>query len=98
MLREEIGYAAMLEQTAEECSELAQACLKLARFMRGENPTPKPPEEIFENIYEEVADVQICIDELDVDLGRVAHWKDFKVQRMKQRIKEWRKDRERRSS
>ena len=38
MLYEIIGKAAMLEQTAEEAAELAQACLKLARYERGENP------------------------------------------------------------
>ena len=36
-----IGLPAMLEQLAEECSELAQASLKYARLLRGENPTPK---------------------------------------------------------
>lgn len=35
------GEPALLEQLAEECSELAQAALKLARLERGENPTPK---------------------------------------------------------
>lgn len=34
MLYEIIGKAAMLEQTAEEAAELAQACLKLARYER----------------------------------------------------------------
>lgn len=38
-----IGKAALLEQTAEEASELSQACLKMARKIRGENPTPKTP-------------------------------------------------------
>lgn len=36
-----IGLPALLEQTAEECTELAHACLKEARRLRGENPTPK---------------------------------------------------------
>ena len=38
---EQIGECAVLEQLAEECVELAQAALKLARKKRGENPTPK---------------------------------------------------------
>ena len=37
MLIEKIGIPAMLEQTAEECVELAHACLKLARYYRNEN-------------------------------------------------------------
>lgn len=91
MLREEIGYPAMLEQTAEECTELAQACLKLSRVLRNENPTPKPRREIFDNIYEEVADVQICVEELNLDIERVQDWKTTKRKRMIQRLKEWRK-------
>ena len=63
-LFDKIGEAAMLEQTAEECSELAQACLKMARKIRGENPTPKSAKEIADNLAEEVADVFICLQEL----------------------------------
>lgn len=37
---DEIGEAACLEQLAEEAAELAQAALKMARIIRGENPTP----------------------------------------------------------
>lgn len=33
---EEIGEAAMLEQLAEECTELAKAALKMARIIRKE--------------------------------------------------------------
>lgn len=36
-----IGEAAALEQLAEECTELAQSALKLARKIRGENQPPK---------------------------------------------------------
>ena len=64
MLQEVIGTPAMLEQTAEECIELAHACLKLARYLRGENKVYKTKEEIYSNLSEEIADVYICIDEL----------------------------------
>ena len=64
MLQEVIGTPAMLEQTAEECVELAHACLKLARYLRGENKVYKTKEEIYSNLSEEIADVYICIDEL----------------------------------
>ena len=57
-----IGLPAVLEQLAEECSELAQASLKYARFMRGENPTPKTEEECRNALVEEMADVQLMID------------------------------------
>lgn len=64
MLQEVIGTPAMLEQTAEECVELAHACMKLARYLRGENKVYKIKEEIYSNLSEEIADVYICIDEL----------------------------------
>ena len=57
-----IGLPAVLEQLAEECSELAQASLKYARLLRGENPTPKTEEECREALVEEMADVQLMID------------------------------------
>jgi hypothetical protein len=64
MVHEEIGMPAMLEQTAEECCELAQGCLKMARYMRGENPTSKDYEAILDNIAEELVDMEICTEEL----------------------------------
>ncbi|MEI3320589.1 MAG: hypothetical protein V8R90_08905 [Eubacterium sp.] len=36
---EEIGEAAMLEQLAEECTELAKAALKMARIIQRESDT-----------------------------------------------------------
>lgn len=56
-----IGKPALLEQTAEECAELAHACLKEARRLRGENPTPKTEIECWMAIIEEMADVEICL-------------------------------------
>ena len=52
-----IGLAATLEMAAEECCELGHAALKLARVVRGENPTPVTMAEARENFLEELADV-----------------------------------------
>lgn len=60
-----IGLPALLEQTAEECAELAHACLKEARRLRGENPTPCTAGECKAAIMEEMADVALCLDMLD---------------------------------
>lgn len=38
---ERIGIPAVLETCAEECNELAKACLKLSRKLRNEQPTPQ---------------------------------------------------------
>lgn len=61
---EKIGMPALLEQCAEECSELTHACLKLARKMREENYTPKTMDECIEALKEEMADVQLCINQI----------------------------------
>ena len=59
-----IGISALLEQTAEECNELAKVCLKLSRKCRNENPTPLTFDEIMDNLNEEIADISLCIEEL----------------------------------
>lgn len=81
-ISEIIGQPALLEQLAEECNELAQCALKLARKMRGDNPTPKTEAEIKENLQEEIADVQLCISMIMSDglfdsneMISVAQWK-----------------------
>ena len=49
--------AARMEQLAEEAAELAQAALKMARIMRGDNPTPVPYMEALRRLREEYTDV-----------------------------------------
>lgn len=66
MFKEEIGTAATYEMLAEECSELAQACLKYARILRGENPTPKTQVEVLNNIIEEYTDVRLVASDLGI--------------------------------
>ncbi len=82
----------MLEQLAEECTELAQAALKKARYIRKNNPVYKPVWEIDDNLAEEVADVLICINELYesniVNIVNVAKHNDEKLKRMKERVEE----------
>lgn len=47
----------LLAQLTEECSEAAQAALKLRRAGSGENPTPVSEEDAFHKLIEELADV-----------------------------------------
>lgn len=86
MLVEKIGTAATLEQTAEECIELAHACLKMARIIRGENPTNASLDKVVDHINEEIADVFICIDEINPVQEEVQRWKDYKINRMRERL------------
>jgi hypothetical protein len=78
----EIGYilrniskAALLEQLAEECTELAKAALKLARIERDENPTPVTRDEAIEALCEELGDVYIC--QILVELDYNMSWSDI---------------------
>lgn len=65
-MRDRIGDAAMYEQLAEECAELGQAALKLARVLRKENPTPVTEDEARNAIIEEAADVWNCMNEVGI--------------------------------
>lgn len=90
-----IGEPALLEQLAEECAELAQAALKLARLKRGENPTPKSKDECEEELLEETVDVNICMGVLSyagaLDLSRSYIIECQKYERWAKRIKASRK-------
>ena len=92
MLIEKIGKPAMLEQTAEECVELAHACLKLARYYRDENKVyGKTEEELLDNIAEEIADVNICICEMLMGFDlfkRYDNWHIKKGYRLQKRLEE----------
>lgn len=55
---EAIGLPAVLEQCAEELAELTQAALKMARKLRGENPTPMTHAQAAEHLHEELGDVR----------------------------------------
>jgi NTP pyrophosphatase (non-canonical NTP hydrolase) len=88
-----IGIPAMLEQTAEEANELAFACLKMARFLRGENKVHNRTKESLEkNLNEEIADIVICIEEmlkgLVVDGESIDKIVDYKRDRMSRRLME----------
>lgn len=86
----EIGTPAMLEQCAEECSELAHACLKLSRQIRDENPTPVDFEAAEANLLEEMADVYLCIHEIAVNrkgwVGMIRDIRSDKLKRWEKRI------------
>lgn len=86
MMIEQIGEAAMYEQMAEECNELAQACLKAVRMLRGENPTNLTPKEIDAMLKEEWTDVFTCAAELNLQVDW-DQWK-FKLDRFQRRIDE----------
>ena len=83
MIVEHIGVPALLEQLAEECCELAQASLKMARKLRDENPTPKSIEDIRANLVEEIADVDICCAAIFTDTNLVGAKELLEMEKMK---------------
>lgn len=56
-------------QLAEEAAELSQAASKTARILRGVNPTPVTLSESIDNVEEELADVELCVDILQKAMG-----------------------------
>lgn len=83
-----IGKPAMLEMLAEECAELTHAALKMARYLRQENPTPDTELTCVAHLTEEIADVEWCIDNLKdiVDSCTVESVKEYKHQRACKRL------------
>ena len=79
-----------LEQLAEECAELGHAALKLARILRGENPTPVSEAEAREALVREIADVMVCTDALtDTRMLRdIGSYCTEKKDRWEQRLKQ----------
>lgn len=73
----EIGESAMLEMFAEELGECQHEALKLARVLRGENPTPKTEKEIRASLREEWSDVVQCSKELNLDVN----WNQIEAKR-----------------
>lgn len=87
---ESIGTPALLEQCAEEAVELAHACLKLARKLRGENPTPMTEAVAKSHLIEEAADVDLCLDAVikayPLPIANIESMRVEKEQRWKTRI------------
>lgn len=81
-----IGKAAAYEQLAEEASELAQAALKCARIIRGNNPTPKKYDEALLDLIEEYTDVTCAANVCNVEANDYIY--DQKLNRWINRILE----------
>ena len=58
-IKQKVSEAALYEQLAEECVELAHAALKLARIKRGENPTPISVEGALGAVMDEYTDLRL---------------------------------------
>lgn len=67
VVREYLDFTELLTQLAEEAAELSQAALKLRRALTGNNPTPVPVGQAYDNLLDELADVAVCMRALQID-------------------------------
>ena len=72
-IKDRLGEPEALAQLAEECTELAQAALKLRRALDGKNPTPNTEKERRRALLEEYTDVIHCalVLDLEMDLDQI---------------------------
>lgn len=75
---DQLPKADLYEQLAEEATELAKACLKMARRLRGTNPTPLSEDEISKMITEEFTDVLNVSSVLHLEIAheKLSRWDD----------------------
>lgn len=89
-IRQHLPQEELLTHLAEEAAELAQAALKLRRAYSDINPTPVSPEDAYEGLLEELADVQVCITALgfnhNIDHLRVMRISSQKMERWAKRL------------
>lgn len=87
-IKDRIPVVERLAGLAEECSELAQAALKLRRVYDQTNPTPVSEEDAIEHLYEEVADMSLYLNLLDINWNAVREIMRGKEKRWEVRLNE----------
>lgn len=85
-IKKKMPVTELLAGLAEECSELAQAALKLRRVFDQTNPTPTTEEEAIDHLYEEIADVKIYMSVLDVNNKEIDNIIQKKMERWSKRL------------
>lgn len=86
IINDKMPVVELLAGLAEEASELAQAALKLRRVFDGTNPTPTHEDEAISNLYEEIADVNLYVDNLYINPSLVDEIKQKKLHRWEGRL------------
>lgn len=82
MLRETYGAPAQMDMAVEEMAELTKALCKIKRAQAGCEVTAA-----IGNVIEEMADVQIMLDQLRIIFGRsTAEAEEYKLKRLKKRL------------
>lgn len=81
-----IKTVTLLDQLAEEATELAHAALKASRIMRGENPTPVTLRDAEAMVTEEWTDLCLVADVIGLSLDEDVY--DGKLNRWENRLRE----------
>lgn len=86
-IKSRIPLPDLYEQLAEEAAELSQAANKMARYLRGINPTPKSEQEVQNNLIEEYTDVvNVACNILEIHPDWLVS--DYKLYRWAKRLEE----------
>lgn len=86
VIKEKMPVVELLAGLAKEAAELAQAALKLRRVFDGTNPTPTTEEDAIQNLYEEIADVNLYLSMISINLGSVSEIMLEKLSRWEKRL------------
>lgn len=93
LIAQKLGARERLEVLAEEAAELSQAALKMIRAYKmggAVNPTPITTNEALENLFEEVADIELAVEALGfyyMSRRRISEIKEEKRKRWFERLK-----------
>lgn len=93
LIVQKLGARERLEVLAEEAAELSQAALKMIRAYKmggAVNPTPITSNEALENLFEEMADVELAAETLGLyymNRGKIEKIKEEKRKRWAERLK-----------
>lgn len=85
------GKESQVDMAIEEMSELTKALLKERRNEKEQVTKSAPPLQYITNIIEEIADVEIMLEQLKMLFdcgGQVDRVKDYKIERLKERLGE----------
>lgn len=85
-----MGLPAVVDQVAEESTELTHSLQKYVRCLRRKSPTPTTQDEAWNHVKEEFADLLLMAEIVGLwaDLPGIANMMDAKRQRLVQRLQE----------
>ena len=86
LIKKSLPVTEILAGLAEECTELAQAALKLRRVFDGTNPTPVTEEQAMDALYEELADVKLYASLLSINARSISEIMERKRLRWEDRL------------